>query len=91
MECFITKTITEAQYNATLDSLRQLDNRQQVRDLLERVGVYHSHSIMVSGGSDRHRLVGVARFEQERHNDKREGTQSVSFNLQNVSEFNQYA
>lgn len=54
VECFITKTITEAQYNATLDSLRQLDNRQQVRDLLERVGVYHSHSVMVSGGSDRH-------------------------------------
>lgn len=90
VECFITKTITEAQYNATLDSLRQLDNRQQVRGLLERVGVYHSHSLMVSGGSDRHRLVGVARFEQERPNDKREGTQSVSFNLRNVSEFNQY-
>lgn len=76
-------------YNATLDSLRALDNRGQIRSLLERVGVYHSHNITVSGG-DKYRFVGTARYEQEFPNDKRARSQDFSLHLRNLSEFNKY-
>lgn len=81
--------ISESAYQSTLDSLRVLDNRGQIRSLLERVGVYHSHSLTVSGG-DKFRFLGTAHYEQNLPNDRRMQGQTASIHLRNLSEFNRY-
>lgn len=89
VERFRDNTITDAQYGTTLDSLRGLSNRDQAQSLLERLGVYHSHSVMVSGG-DKYRFAGALRYEQEFPNDRRTRNQSFSLSLMNSSTFNHY-
>ena len=78
--------IDQATYQSTLDSLAALDNRAQIRNLLERTALYHSHSLTISGGNQ-YRMIGTARFEQSFPTDARNTNRTLDLSLRSIAAF----
>jgi TonB-linked SusC/RagA family outer membrane protein len=76
--------ITEAQANASLDSLAALNNAGQISDIWYRNAITTNHTLSLSGGSNNYTFYGSLAYTDVKSNrpGERNNTYRISFNQQ---------
>jgi TonB-linked SusC/RagA family outer membrane protein len=76
--------ITEAQANASLDSLAAIDNAGQIKDIWYRNAITTNHTLSLSGGSNNYTIYGSLAYTSTKSNRPGENNNNyrISFNQQ---------
>ncbi|RYE12551.1 MAG: hypothetical protein EOP51_31355, partial [Sphingobacteriales bacterium] len=73
--------ITAAQASAQLDSLSNMDNRSQIKDLFHRNALLHNQTVSLTGGSDRYSFYGSASYTNTQSTTPGDKNQGYKVNL----------
>jgi TonB-linked SusC/RagA family outer membrane protein len=73
--------ITQQQADASLDSLANIDNHSQIKDLLYRSAVLSNHTLSLSGGSDKYSFYGSASYTNTVNNTPGQGNKNYKINV----------
>ncbi len=75
------KLITEGQMNSRLDSLSNLDNRGQIKDLFYRNAMLSNQTVSLTGGSDKYSFYGSTSYTNTVSNVPGEKNQTYKLNI----------
>lgn len=83
-------TITEAQLESKLNSLRNYDYRKEFRDKLQRLAFKQDYSVSVAKGGDNSNLFFSARYEGDKNHNISSTDDKLSFYLKNELNFTKW-
>lgn len=79
--------LTQEQLDSSLNSLRTLDNRQQLDDFYLQTGLLHQHNIGIQGGNEKHRYSASIDYLGSRGTSKYADNERLGFTLKNTMKF----
>ena len=82
-----SQLITDAELKAGLDTYRNLDNRDQIKDFYLRTGVMHQHNLSISAGSASNRYIASVNYIGNQGNAKYSNSDRLGLTLRNTSKF----
>lgn len=81
---------TAAENNASLDSLARIDNRGQIKGLFYRKSMLTSHTLSLSGGTDRYSFYASARYTNTKDNTPGSYNNAYAINVRQDFTINRY-
>lgn len=81
--------LTDNQLSTELDVYRNLDNRSQIREEAERIGIQQQHNLSISGGTEKNSYLASINYLGDYKNNKFASSDQLGFNFKdNVKFFN---